>query len=83
MDGAMSVVEKAATAAADADDEDTAVATIVSRRAVTARQARRTDEDLRDHDLEEGRRLAVAGGGLAKAVILQVPFFLDSVDGEL
>ena len=74
MDGVMmSVVEKTATEE-DKDEDETAVAATVSSRAATATQARRTEEDLCDHAFEDARCLAIAGGGLAKAVILRVSF---------
>jgi len=76
MDGVMmSVVEKTATEE-DKDEDETAVAATVSR-AATATQARRTEEDLCDHAFEDARCLAIAGGGLAKAVILRVSFLED------
>ena len=73
MDGVINVVEKMAME--EGDEDEAAVAAIVSSRAATATQARRTEDDLSDHALDEERRLAIAGGGLAKAVILIESFF--------
>ena len=77
MDGVMSAVENTATEE-DRDEDETAVAANVSIRAATATQARRTEEDRSDRAFDDGNRLAIAGGGLAKAAILRVFFSFGS-----
>ena len=71
MDGVRIAVEKRTAMEMEGDEDEAAVAAIVSSRAATATQARRTDDDdLSDHALDEECRLAIAGGGLAKLPLI-------------